>query len=244
MFAMNMSSETLSRESMATTKHALVLRLLHGKDLENAAHLVGRGMCNNPSNMSVFPIPDSERRSIAMGRFFVPVLRGLYQRGLVLGALLSNKLVGICGMARPGFCQPPTIEKARILPAAVVGNPIATPLRILDWVGEWARRDPAERHWHLGPVAVEPFLQGQGIGTAMLNAFCSLVDSTGTDAYLETDKPENVRLYLRFGFTVLESAEVLGVRNWFMCRSAKGESREKGTCVAHSSENPRDPPRI
>jgi hypothetical protein len=65
-------------------------------------------------------------------------------------------------MARPGFCQPGTIEKSRVLPAAVIGNPISTPFRILSWVGEWARRDPSEPHWHLGPVAVEPELQGQG----------------------------------------------------------------------------------
>jgi hypothetical protein len=54
----------------------------------------------------------------------------------------------------------------------------------------------------------------------MLQAFSAVVDSTGANAYLETDKRENVRLYQRFGFTVEESAEVLGVLNWFMFRAA------------------------
>ena len=211
----------LYQESTVTPKHALVLRLLHRKELEEAAQLVGRGMRDNPSNMRVFGIADRGHRSIAMGRFFVPVLSGLYQRGLVLGATLSNRLVGICGIARPGFCQPDRIEKARVLPAALISNPLTTPLRILNWVGEWARRDPSEPHWHLGPVAVEPFLQGQGIGTGMLNAFCAIVDGTDAHAYLETDKDENVRLYQRFGFTVVEAAEVLGVPNWFMWRAAR-----------------------
>jgi GNAT superfamily N-acetyltransferase len=130
-------------------------------------------------------------------------------------------------MARPGFCQSDTIEKIKVLPAAVIGNPIATPFRILNWVGEWARRDPTEPHWHLGPVAVEPFLQGRGIGTAMLNAFCEVVDCTGAQAYLETDKHENVRLYRRFGFSVIESAEVLGVPNWFMRRAAGRKMRQR-----------------
>jgi hypothetical protein len=35
---------------------------------------------------------------------------------------------------------------------------------------------------------------------------------------LETDKPENVRLYERFGFEVRCHAFVLGVQNWFMWR--------------------------
>lgn len=204
-----------------TPANPLVLRLLRSNELEVAAQLVGRGMRDNPSNVTVFRIPDGERRSIAMGRFFVPVLRGVYQRGFVLGAIRFNRLVGICGIARPGFCQPDVIEKIKVVPAAVIGNPVTTPVRILNWVGEWARRDPSEPHWHLGPVVVEPSLRGQGIGTAMLKAFCMIVDGTGAHAYLETDKSENVRLYQRFGFTVVESAEVLEVPNWFMSRLSR-----------------------
>jgi hypothetical protein len=177
--------------------------------------------------MRVFGIPNGGQRSKAMCRFFVPVLKGLYQRGIVLGAVLADRLVGVCAMTRPGFCQPGTVEKARVFPAALIGNPIQTPLRILNWVGEWARRDPSQPHWHLGPVAVEPDLQGQGIGTAMLDAFCAIADSTGTQAYLETDKDENVCFYQRFGFTVLESAQVLGVLNWFMFRSTEAKAGKK-----------------
>jgi GNAT superfamily N-acetyltransferase len=233
----NVSSEMLSRESAVAPTHDLVLQLLRCKELEEAAQLVGRGMRDNPSNMRVFRIPDREQRSIAMGRFFVPVLRGLHQRGLVLGATLSSRLVGVCGVARPGYCQPDTIEKTTVLPAALIGNPITTPLPILNWADEWARRDPSEPHWHLGPVAVDPLLQGQGIGTAMLNAFCAIVDGTNAYAYLETDKHENVCLYQRFGFTVAESAEVLGVPNWFMWRTAK-------TKVATNARIPQGPPCI
>ena len=227
-----------------TPTPSLVLRLLQSKELAEGAQLVGRGMRDNPANIWVFAIPDGEERSRALGRFFVPVLTGLYQRGLVLGAILSNRLVGICGMARPGFCQPCTIEKMKVFPATVVGNPITTPLRILNWVREWARRDISEPHWHLGPVAVEPFLQGQGIGSAMLNAFCAVVDGTDAHAYLETDKYENVRLYQHFGFRVVESAEVLGVPTWFMCRPRRTRAVTKAFVLAEKSESPSPPARI
>ena len=40
----------------------------------------------------------------------------------------------------------------------------------------------------------------------------------GDVAYLETDKPENVSFYQRFGFEVTEEAQVLGIPNWFMLR--------------------------
>ena len=50
------------------------------------------------------------------------------------------------------------------------------------------------------------------------------LDAGGEDAYLETDKPENVALYGRFGFEVVEEAEVLGVPNWFMWREAGADA--------------------
>jgi len=230
-----------SLEAALTAAIPLTLRLLESRDLEEGAKLVARGMRDNPANTRVFRIPDGEQRSMSMGRFFFPVLWGLYRRGLVLGALRSNRLVGICGMARPGFCQPRAMEKIAVLPGAVIGNPISTPLRISRWVGEWARRDARELHWHLGPVTVEPMLHGQGIGTAMLHAFCAVVDSTGANAYLETDKVENVRLYQRFGFTVMESAEVLGIPNWFMLRAAKAEAGMQSSLATGASGSPAGP---
>jgi ribosomal protein S18 acetylase RimI-like enzyme len=44
------------------------------------------------------------------------------------------------------------------------------------------------------------------------------MDAAGEDAYLETDKPENVRFYERFGFEVVGEQEVIGVPNWYMAR--------------------------
>jgi GNAT superfamily N-acetyltransferase len=129
----------------------------------------------------------------------VPVLNGLYQRGLILGAFRNGTLVGVCGMARPGLCQPTLPEKLSVVPAVVFGNPVGTPLRVLRWVGEWSRRDPTDAHWHLGPVAVDSHLQGQGIGSAMLASFCARMDDRGMLSYLETDKSENVRFYQKFG---------------------------------------------
>jgi ribosomal protein S18 acetylase RimI-like enzyme len=198
-----------------------VLLELNRAELAEAARLVGRGMCANPIMVWAFGIPDTERRCQALARFFVPVLHGLYRRGLILGAFRDGSLVGVCGMARPGLCQPTPLEKLRVAPSVVLGNPVGTPLRVLKWVGEWARRDPTEPHWHLGPVAVDSHLQGQGIGSAMLGDFCARMDDGRTLSYLETDKSENVRFYQKFGFAVTAKTEVLGIPNWFMSRPAR-----------------------
>ena len=203
------------------TTHTLpVLRELQKSELNGAAQLLGRGMCDNPVNVHAFGIGSRERRAQAMSRFFLPVLEGLYGRGLIVGAFHEADLVGVCGMARPQSCQPQTVEKFRILPKVVLANPIVAPLRVLKWVGEWARRDPKEPHWHLGPVAVDSGLRGRGIGGAMLTRFCAAMDEKHELAYLETDKSENVHFYRRFEFSVIAEAKVLGITNWFMLRSS------------------------
>jgi len=57
-----------------------------------------------------------------------------------------------------------------------------------------------------------------------MERYCEEVDRTGEGGYLETDRPENVNFYRRFGFETLEEALVLGVRNYFMWRKARSRS--------------------
>jgi GNAT superfamily N-acetyltransferase len=198
-----------------------VLRELQAIELEEAVQLVSRGMCDNPANVRAFGTEDADQRSRSLVRFFRPVLHGLYRRGVIMGAFRDNVLLGVCGMARPGSCQPTLLEKISVLPSLVIGNPMETPIRVLRWVDAWARRDPKQPHWHLGPVAVDSHLRGQGIGGAMLSAFCERMNQERMFSYLETDKMENVGFYQRFGFTVTAESNVLGVPNWFMCRTAR-----------------------
>jgi predicted N-acetyltransferase YhbS len=76
----------------------------------------------------------------------------------------------------------------------------------------------SQRHWHLGPVAVDAHLQGMGVGSKLMRVFCAKMVAAGEVAYLGTDKPVNVRFYERFGREVVGEEEVLGNSNWFMLR--------------------------
>jgi GNAT superfamily N-acetyltransferase len=93
-------------------------------------------------------------------------------------------------------------------------------IRAKRWMDEWFSRDLNETHFHLGPVAVDKHMQGQGMGSAMLSAVCTWMDILGATAYLETDKPINVRFYERFGFATVREDQVLGIPNWFLRRPA------------------------
>jgi ribosomal protein S18 acetylase RimI-like enzyme len=67
---------------------------------------------------------------------------------------------------------------------------------------------PAEPHWHLAFIGVDPSAQGRGIGAALLHHVLPLVDAQGSQAYLESTNPRNITLYERFGFAVQEEIRI------------------------------------
>jgi GNAT superfamily N-acetyltransferase len=70
----------------------------------------------------------------------------------------------------------------------------------------------------LGLRSGDDGLRGQGLGTLLLREHVSRLDAVGVDGYLETDRPEAVPFYQRFGYAVTHRIEVLGVPCWFMRR--------------------------
>ena len=210
----------MSGTSRPRYRHAV--RELRSDELGAAAAVLSRGMRDNPIHQQVFGA-DPERREAALRRLFTVLLKLYQPKGGVLGAFTAQTLVGVCAMVQPGRCQPGLREKLALLGALARGNGPATTVAALRWSSAWARQDPAAAHWHLGPVGVERERQGEGIGTALLEAFAQRMDANGAVAYLETDKQVNVPFYERFGFTVKAEETVLGVPNWFMLRpSASG----------------------
>jgi ribosomal protein S18 acetylase RimI-like enzyme len=66
------------------------------------------------------------------------------------------------------------------------------------------RRHPADvPHHHLAILAVHPSQQGNGIGTALLQAHHRMLDQVSVPAYVEASSPRNRDLYLRHGYTRL-----------------------------------------
>ncbi len=58
-------------------------------------------------------------------------------------------------------------------------------------------------HFYLMTIGVDPRFQGQGLGSALLEANLKHIDSKGLPAYLESSSPKNVPLYRRHGFEVV-----------------------------------------
>ena len=75
-------------------------------------------------------------------------------------------------------------------------------------------------HYYLSALGVEPELQGQGIGSALLDPVLAAADSAGVPAYLETATARNVLLYERNGFAVVEELVLprTDIHGWLMLR--------------------------
>jgi ribosomal protein S18 acetylase RimI-like enzyme len=79
-------------------------------------------------------------------------------------------------------------------------------------------------HFYLMTIGVDPRFQGQGLGSALLEANLAAIDAKGLPAYLESSSPKNVPLYLRHGFAVTKEFRPApdAPPLWGMWRPAKG----------------------
>ena len=198
-----------------------VIRTLGPGSIPAAARLLAGSMADNPLHQRVFG-SDAARLEPLLEAAFTRLLRRQVRTGEVLGAYEGEALVGVAAMVPPGQCQPRLPEKLAMLPLLARAGALHRLPRIALWLHAWERHEPAAAHWHLGPAAVERSRQGQGIGTGLMSAICERLDRHHGIGYLETDKPENVRLYRRGGFEVVAEEPVLGVTNWFMQRHPRG----------------------
>jgi ribosomal protein S18 acetylase RimI-like enzyme len=83
---------------------------------------------------------------------------------------------------------------------------------------------PKDRaHFYLMTIGVDPKFQGQGLGSALLEATLAKIDAKGLPSYLESSSPKNVPLYQRHGFSVTKEFRPApdGPPLWGMLREAK-----------------------
>jgi len=166
------------------------ISFLEKGDISEASRVLSEAMLKVPIHVAVFQGHGEKEREIIEKMFF-KLLTDL--PGITFLAKINYQIVGVMRMKS---CS-----------GSKVANKHAQieELDNLDWrkshlLNEWARRDPSNQHWHLGPLGLLPLHQGKAIGTKLLSRFCKEVDACLAPAYLETDTDKNVRFYRRFGF--------------------------------------------
>ena len=177
-----------------------------------AAAVLARAFVTNPLHVAAF----GAHQLAANETFFrtgLPLMKG---RKLV--AVEDGGILGLIHWVAAPLCQPSDAEKRTLAPAMLRTFGVRTAWRLRSWLTTWSKHDPGGPHVHLGPIAVSPATQGRGIGGRLMQLYCEQLDREGQAGYLETDRPEIVPFYERFGFQVTSETQVLGVPNFFMTR--------------------------
>ena len=186
-------------------------------DLADATiDLLARAFAGNPLHVAAFGADTVLERN----RLFFQVGLSLF-RGRRLVAIEGSKISGFAHWVESPGCKFSVGQRLSLVPTMLRGFGMTSTLRVGSWLSTWAMHDRSDLHWHFGPIGVDPEIQGQGVGRLLMDIFCSMLDDKSALGFLETDKPENVGFYKKFGFEVVKEVQVIGTATFFMARAAR-----------------------
>jgi ribosomal protein S18 acetylase RimI-like enzyme len=138
----------------------------------------------------------------------------------IIGTTGDSGLNGVACLSAPGEkVWPPSLVKKYDRLQASVSN------EAFNRMGRFSRLSrkysPAPPHYYLAAIGVHPAFQERGLGGVLLGAVHGMSESDpeSTGVYLETARPENVRLYEHFGYRVFARDKLDdAVEFWYMFR--------------------------
>jgi ribosomal protein S18 acetylase RimI-like enzyme len=184
------------------------ISLMETNDVQESARVLSVAMVDNPLHAAIFQ-GKGEKERLEIEKMFNNLFIQL--PGVVFLAREKNNIIGVMRMKS---CSG---SKAKDDPKNSEDKN-SIDWRKSVWQAEWARHDPSEQHWHLGPIGVLPSHQGSGIGSSLMERFCREVDACSAKAYLETEGDKNKRFYKKFGFDIISKSTILNVVNLYMER--------------------------
>ena len=194
---------------------ALVIEKYDASRWEAAVAMLADAFVTNPLHISAFGPQQIEQNRL----FFRIGMQNMFT-GHAFVALVDGAVRGYMHFNASPNCLPPPEQIPAA--AATILKPLGAAIpRVVVWFSTWCRLDPKEPHAHLGPIGVSPEAQGQGVGTALMNRYIEHLRHERVAGYLETDRPENIEFYKKFGFVVQREQEVIGTSTWYMWRPAE-----------------------
>jgi ribosomal protein S18 acetylase RimI-like enzyme len=110
----------------------------------------------------------------------------------------------------PGKWQVRAWDQIRMLPAAVRISGARRLLEIGRSTAGIAKAHPAEAHYYLLQLGVDPPAQGKGLGRRLMAPVLERCERERVAAYLETARESNLRFYRRDGFEIASEHPIPG----------------------------------
>ncbi len=181
----------------------LTMRLLQKDQWPEAMTLAARSFAKEPFMIDMFG-REPLRRFASANRFYrsSPWQDDEYQ----LGAFIGDVLVGLCLSSPPGACH--------VCQHTDASRPPADPLLVSEWqfeVNVQAAHASQGTHAWLRRVAVDPALQGAGIGRALIAEALGQLRARGAQAVLLECQDHREDFYVACGFRRVDTVpEVTG----------------------------------
>lgn len=164
---------------------------------------------------------DANRRSIeAIGQYICDL--AMIEDSLLLGALVKEELQGFI------FVTPPETDKDKDenaisnLEARLARSLSDEALERIDIYSKLKNANkPAQTHFYINMLGVNPRFQKMGIGRKLLEHIHTLSDehSSSRGVALDTQTENNVTYYQKFGYEVSSIENLDLLKNWFMFRA-------------------------
>ena len=200
----------------------LVSLAAKGPNLDEAAVVAARAFHHDP--FFEFLEPNPARRARGLALFFRAAVHALGTTGQITGARQSDgRLMGVAAWVPPGRYPLGGLAQFGEMLGALPGSDPAASRDCRDGVKYLTaieQAHPREPMWYLLLLVVDPLVQRAGLGTRLQAPVLEVADRDGLDCYLETQKPENLAYYRRFGYEVAEELRpvVGGPPLWTMRR--------------------------
>lgn len=151
-------------------------------------------------------VPEHGRRPVLLRRYFEALLPLYLECGQVWA---TEDPVGAAAWVAPGRWPLPVRRQLADAPTLlrVFGR---HPVRALRGTHAIEHGHPAQRHWYLDYIGVDPAGHGRGTGSALLAPVLEHCDKVREPAYLNAGSSRSRDLYARHGFEVTERFELPG----------------------------------
>ncbi len=193
---------------------------LNKRHIKPAAEVLGRAFQNYPLFEYSFP-DELEREKIAI-HFFQFILSYGIRYGEIYTT--SPNLEGVAVWLTSDNYPMTFWRLIRSVPLSIIlglgregGGRMRYPGEYIDAMH---RRLAPFKHWFLQEIGVDPQFRGRGYAGKLLRPMFDRIDEEALPCYLETLDEQNVPLYERFGFKVVEKSIIPETRltNWAMLR--------------------------
>lgn len=166
--------------------------------------MLARAFVGDPLTLYMFPDEEEAERERRLTRNFTEVVRHSLSSGEVYAT--SGVPLGVASWLPPGTSS---ADQAIVSAgpdewSSILGEaPWIRFSQVLEHLAVLRARDMPDDNWYLSLIGVEPDVQGQGLGSALVQPVLARADAQGSQCYVETLDRRNVPFYQRLGFEVV-----------------------------------------